>query len=120
MESILEGNPTSMKINILQFRVLEKYVLRDTWWKKIIKLFRGHPEPDQYHFDVMMKIERPQLPLEANRIVELPNGVKLLVWHVEREIIKAKTYKFVNQNLQGYHPMEMYLHYDKRHGHMRW
>lgn len=110
-----------MKINILQFRVLEKYVLRDTWWKKTIKYFKGCSEPDQYHFDVMMKIEQPTIPLEEKRIVELPNGVKLMVCYVDRlGVVRAKTYKFVKENLQGYHPMEMYLHYEKRHPHMRW
>ncbi len=107
-----------MRVKILQFNVQEKYVHRpSTWWQRLF----GVGEVDQYHYDVVMKIDLEYMqyarPLEVNDFIQLPNAVKLKVWSVDRfGIVKAKTYKMVVEDLHGYLPMEMYLVYPRVHG----
>ncbi len=107
-----------MRIRILQFKVVEQYVHRpSTWWQRLF----GGGEVDQYHYDCVMKVDpdytQSARPLEVNDFVQLPNAVKLKVWSVDRfGIVKAKTYKMTPENMQHYHPIEMYLVYPRVHG----
>jgi hypothetical protein len=86
-------------------------------WRMLIRL----PIDVDYHFDVVMRVDEDYVEsarqLEPNDFVELPNGVRLKVWSVDRfGIIRAKTYKMVKLDLRSYHPMEMYLVYPRIHG----
>ena len=72
-----------------------------------------------HHFDTRIKIIQPQhaKPLEVGDQVQLPNGVRLKIWSVDRENqIKAKTTKIIEEDLRGYLPLEMYLVYTRVHG----
>lgn len=104
-----------MRIRILHFEVVERYVMRDTRWNQIWKFIMGKHESNQYHFDVKMKVDPDYYggKLEVNDFLELPNKVRLRIWSVEREVVRAKTYKFVDQDLRRYKPMEMYLVYPR-------
>jgi hypothetical protein len=110
-----------MRVKILSFKVTERYVLHDSIWNKIKKFFLLEYEADKYHFDVMIKIDPDYKArrLEPNDFIELPNKIRLQVWSVDRfDLIKAKTYKFVSEDLRKYKPMEFYLVYPHVHGHI--
>lgn len=111
-----------MRIKILQFSVVEKYVHRPSAFDFWQRLFGK--ELDQYHFDTIIKVDPEYVKtgrqLQVNDFLQLPNGVKLLVWSIDRfDIVRAKTYKMTVDDLRGYHPMEMYLVYPHQHGHMQ-
>lgn len=110
-----------MKITILQFEVEERYVLRHTYFNKIINWFLGRSEPDEYHFDVVMKVKdsvpRNLLILD---IIQLPNKVRLMVWSVDRfGVVRAKTIKLIKEDIRGYKPDVAYLVYPLTHGHLK-
>jgi hypothetical protein len=104
-----------MTIKILQFQVIERYVSRTVatkFWQWII----GRQELDQYHFDVRIRIgELPKhLKLNEKDFVALPNGVRLIIWAIDRgNMIKAKTTMMTTEDLKGYKPNEMYLVYPR-------
>jgi hypothetical protein len=111
-----------MRIKILQFQVSERYILRDDT-NILIRIFNfliGRATQLLYHFDCVMKVDNDYQetarPLEVNDFIQLPNGVRLKVWSVDRfGIVKAKTYKMVEVDLRKYHPIEMYLVYPRVH-----
>lgn len=110
-----------MRINILSFKVVERYVLSDD--NKFWKWLCGKKIHDKYHFDCVIKIDAESRikirGLEPRKdFVELPNKVRLQIWSIEGMIIRAKTYKFIDEDLQKYKPIEMYLVYPHRHGHI--
>lgn len=110
-----------MRIGILSFKVVERYVLSDT--NKLWKWLCGKRTHDKYHFDCVIRIDAESLVkvkgLESKKdFVELPNKVRLMIWQIQGQTIRAKTYKFIDEDLQRYRPIEMYLVYPHRHGHI--
>jgi hypothetical protein len=110
-----------MRINILSFKVVERYVLSDD--NKFWKWLCGKRTHDKYHFDCIIRIDPESLikvrGLEARKdFVQLPNKVRLQIWQINGQTIRAKTYKFIDEDLQKYRPIEMYLVYPHRHGHI--
>ena len=114
-----------MRIHILQFEVKQTVPMTEHLnpfqyvWRTI---FGPEIEVD-YHFDIQMKID-PEYEAQARKLergdkVQLPNGVKLEVWSIDRfNLIKAKTPVMIKEDLRGYRPMEMYLVYPRVHGHL--
>jgi hypothetical protein len=106
-----------MRIQILQFKVVQTYVMRDTVLNKIWKFITQNYEHDQYHFDLQLVVDQSYKlqanELQPNDVVILPNDVRLKIWYVDRFCVKAKTYKFVKADLRKYHPIEMYLVYPR-------
>ncbi len=110
-----------MRVKILSFKVIQTYAMRDTFWNKVKKVLFLKYEQDLYHFDVTIKIDPDYQArrLEPQDFIELPNKVRLQVWSVDRfDLIKAKTYKFVREDLRKYKPIEFYLVYPHVHGHI--
>lgn len=110
-----------MTIKILSFTIIERYVIRDTYFNKFCKWLSGKYESDKYHYDCVIKVDESYAShtreLMRDDVLRLPNKVRLMVWSVDRfGIIKAKTYKFIEEDLRNYHPMEMYLVYPRVHG----
>jgi hypothetical protein len=106
-----------MTIKIINFHVIDTYISRPMIVKLWQRIF-GNEEVDQYHFDVRIKIgDLPShLKLREKDIIQLPNAVKLMVWSVDREnMIKARTFKMVVEDLRTYHPIEMHLVYQRFH-----
>jgi hypothetical protein len=114
-----------MRIKIQHFKVAERYVLRtDTnIFLHLWNLITGKEDDHLYHFDCVMRVDPDYKDaarqLEINDFVELPNKIRLRVWSVDRgNIIRAKTYKMIYQDLRRYTPIEMYLVYPRVHGHL--
>ena len=107
-----------MTIKILQFQVVETFISRGRV-RKFIDMLLGNDELDQYHFDVRIKIADlpPHLSLKEQDIVQLENGVKLIIWSRDREnMFKAKTTRMTVEDLREYKPIRMFLDYTKTHG----
>lgn len=102
-----------MKIVILKFKIMEALELRQIcpWWK-----FWTRYTP-QYHYDIRMEVFSP-IPLEENDFIQLPNGLKLIIWKSQQQIIWAKTYSMTEVDLRGYRTIYAHLCYEKRHGHL--
>ena len=110
-----------MRIPITSFQVTERYILRDP---SFFRWLLGKHDPDEFHFDCLIYINREDtIKLrgveERKDFIELPNKVRLQVWQVEPGKIRAKTYKFIKEDLQRYKPTDLFLVYDRRHGHIR-
>lgn len=110
-----------MRIEITAFKIVGRYVLSDDnkFWKWLI----GKRSKDLYHFDCKIQVKDDAIKklrgLEPRKdFFELPNKVRLQFWSINGNTIHMKTYKFIEQDLQKYTPIEMYLVYPHRHGHM--
>lgn len=112
-----------MRFSVLNFRVVEHHTITDRPIRRFINRLLGKKEEVLYHFDCVL-IVGTEDRLSIKRIKErsdyimLPNKVKLLVWAVDRNVIRAKTANAIDIDLRGLRPMECYLVYDKRHGHV--
>jgi hypothetical protein len=109
-----------MKIEIKSFQVIETYISRPRI-VRILDWLLGGNELDKYHFDTRIRIgELPnKLELKINDIIQLDNAVKLMVWSIDRgNMIKAKTFMMITDDLRDYQPTEMYLVYPRTHGHI--
>lgn len=112
-----------MRIQILQFKVQETFIMSENLniFQYVWRWLFGPQIDLDYHFDVVMKVDESYQAmarqLEKHDRIQLPNGMPLEVWSVDRfGIVKAKTYKMVKEDIRGYHPMEMYLVYPRIHG----
>lgn len=114
-----------MRIKILHFKIQQTFSMTENMnvFQMIWRSIFGPDIQVDYHFDVVMKIDPDYIEaarqLEKDEHVQLPNGVRLQVWSIDRgNIIKAKTYKMIQEDLRGYRPMEMFLVYPRVHGHL--
>jgi hypothetical protein len=114
-----------MRIPILQFEVQETRIWTENLplLKQMARFLFGPSLDVCYHFDVVMKVDQVYKEwareLEKGDGIQLPNGVQLKVWSVDRfGIVKAKTEKPVRNDLRGCLPIEIYLVYPRVHGHI--
>lgn len=109
----------SLSIGIIDFRVVNRYVLRDSWWSKVRTWFRN---PDNYYYEIRMYayvVER--FGHDCRLILELDNGVMLTVYNINyvpvffndnllhRIDIKARTLGLTPENLKKYKPVKAIL-----------
>lgn len=111
-----------MRIEILSLQVVETVTMRDDYnifMRLFMKLFRIATF-EEWHFDVVLKIKpHAKLNLLKDDQIELPNKVRLTIWSVDRfNIIRAKTVRFVSQDLRKYTPIEAHLVYPRTFGHL--
>jgi hypothetical protein len=110
-----------MKIKILQFKILETHVLREGFWTRLQSFFLGTEHPPEYHFEIQIQID-PWVPmgpdlkwhsLEPQDQLELPGHIRLEIFRVARDILMAKTTRFIPVDLRRSKPMEAYLVYPR-------
>lgn len=114
-----------MRIKIINFQIQQTFQMVEgvNIFARVWRSLFGPELEVEFHFDVRIKVNEDYIDtarkLEKHDRIQLPNGVKLEVWSVDRDgLIKAKTYKYVKEDLRAYHPIEMFLVYPRIHGHI--